>query len=408
MTSKTIRNTSFHFTAAMLIVGLLASMGTEPAANPVPESVSKGNLAFGFDLFRALAAQDPGENIFISPMSVSMALAMTLNGASGETREGMLEALRLRGLDEAEINQAFAELITALEDPDPDVVLAIANSIWARKGFTFTSDFLSINQATYDAEVESRDFGDPETLGAINGWVKENTRGKIPEILDKIDPADVMYLINAIYFNGKWTTEFDPEDTRDMTFHPAEGSKVTHPMMTRSGKFSYMKGEGLQAVRLPFGESAHLAMYIILPDESRDFGKFLEEFEADAWSELTSKMRRAPGDVTIPRFEMEYESDLNRVLKEMGMALAFDDDAKFSKMTDKPVCISKVKHKAVVEVHEEGAEAAAVTSVGVVVTSMRPSPEPFTFVADHPFLFAIHDRASNTLLFIGALTNPKD
>lgn len=410
------------FASVVAVAVLAACAGAKPAAKPAAQpttekiipptatpsqaSVLLANLGFGFDLFAALTEEDSGQNLFISPLSVSIALATTYNGASGETREAIAEALRLTGLNVDQINNANMYLGSVLQDIDPKVELAIANSLWARHGFDFKSDFLDINREYFEAEVTSLDFGDPASVGVINGWVDENTRGKIKKIIDKIEPDDVLILINAIYFNGKWSTEFEDNDTKDMPFHLADGSEVQHPMMSQEGNYRYLEGMGFQAVRLAYGENKRLGMYIFLPDEGSSLDVFMGELDDDTWVDWLNQFRRRPGAVTIPRFTMEYEANLNQVLKSLGMAPAFDPSgADFSAMTDVPVFISRVKHKAVVEVNEEGTEAAAVTLVAMAVSA---PPEPFSFIADRPFFFAIHDSETDSVLFMGSLFDPQE
>lgn len=411
--SKLPGKSSFRIFASVVALAVFAACaGAQPAAKPTvqpateQDSVSSANLDFDFDLLAALTEQDSGQNLFISPLSVSIALAMTYNGASGKTRETMAEALRLAGLDVDEINHANMYLLSALEDIDPKVELAIANSLWARQGIDFKSDFLDTNQKYFDAEVTSLDFDDRDSVGVINDWVDENTRGKIKKIVDSIEPDDVMILINAIYFNGKWSSEFDDDDTKDMPFHLADGSEVQHPMMSQEGQYSYLEGMGFQAVRLAYGENKRVGIYIFLPDEGSSLDALMGELDHDTWVDWLNQFKRKPGAVTIPRFTMEYETSLNKVLISLGMGPAFDPNgADFSAMTDKKVFIGQVKHKAVVEVNEEGTEAAAATSASMPASG---PPETFSFVADRPFFFAIHDSETDSVLFMGSLFNPQE
>jgi serpin B len=376
---------------------------------PGDEAAIEAGTGFGFDLYAWLSEQEGGENLFVSPLSVYIAMAMTYNGADGETRAAMSEAMRLQGLDEDAVNRAYANLMDRMADIDPDVELDISNSLWAKEGFEFAWEFMDRNRGYYDAEIANLDFNDPETLETINGWVNVATNGKIESILDEIGQDDVLYLINAIYFNGAWTTEFDEELTEDMPFHLADGSEIQHPMMRRGGTYTYLDGEGFQLVRLPYGENGRTAMYVLLPDEGESVNEIVEALDAETWAGWTDSLKSNPGTVSLPRFTMEYEVELNDALKALGMGAAFDPNmADFGRMTETQVFISKVKHKAVVEVNEAGTEAAAVTSVGVTVTSAQIEPEPFEFTADRPFFFVIQDDETEVPLFMGTLQNPAE
>jgi serine protease inhibitor len=373
------------------------------------ESVNAANTEFAFDLFDALAEVDSGENVFISPLSVSIALAMAYNGASGETQQAMAETLGISGLSLKELNEGSAALLASLQNVDPNVKLAIANSLWARQGFVFSEDFLERNRQFFGAEVSTLDFNDPASVGVINGWVSENTNGKIDKILDSINPMDVLFLINAIYFNGQWTVEFDESKTQDRAFHLLDGSEKQYPMMMQSGRYQYLDGEGFQAVSLPYGENERMSMYIFLPDAGSSLADFMEGLNAESWNSWLEQFENKEGDVGIPRFKTEYELTLNDTLKALGMEPAFDPNAAdFAAMSDEQVYISQVRHKAVVEVNEQGTEAAAVTSVGVSVTSAFPQPERFSLIADRPFFYAIQDSETGSVLFMGTLTEPQE
>ena len=364
---------------------------------------------FGFDLFSEIAKRDAQENIFVSPLSVAVALAMTHNGASGETRDAMADILKLTGLTLHEVNLANAMLRGSLDDVDPKVELTIANSLWTRQGVEFRTEFLERNREFFEAEIASLDFESPTAPGTINQWVDTHTRGKIKRIVDKIDPDTVMYLINAIYFNGEWTVEFDKAKTKDMTFHLPGGGSKQHPMMFQAGKYLYTKNENFQAVSLPYGEG-RVSMYIFLPSVDSNLTQFLGSLDAESWESWVSQFRTREGNVTLPRFKTEYEASLNEALKALGMGIAFDPGrADFDGMRPTPpnLFIQEVKHKAVVEVNEKGTEAAAVTSVTIGVTSARVE-ERFSLVADRPFFFAIRDNQTGSIIFMGTVINPEE
>jgi serpin B len=262
------------------------------------------------------------------------------------------------------------------------------------------------NAAFYSAETQTLDFTDPGAPAVINGWVSRSTRGLIGEIVRAIPQDAVLYLINAIYFKGRWQTAFDPELTADSPFHAAGGNAKTVAMMRRSGSFRYTENQELQVVRLPYG-TGRMAMYVFLPSDAAGLGRFLEGLDDGVFAQWVSRLSVRDGDVLVPRFKIEYECSLVPALKALGVRAAFDASAAdFSAMSDGDLVISEVKHKAVVDVKEEGTEAAAVTSVEMKTTSIAQPQNPFSFVADRPFFFVIRDDATGTVLFMGALYDP--
>lgn len=374
----------------------------------IDTNVVTANTQFGFDLFNDIRKTEQDKNIFISPLSISIALAMTLNGASGETEQAMTNTLQLQGLDSESINTGYAGLRHALQTSDPKVTLTIANSLWARQDVPFKQDFLQRNTQFFGAQVSTLDFTDPNTLTTINQWVNTNTNGKISKILDEINQDMVLFLINAIYFKGTWQTEFDPSRTRDGTFYFATGGEKQIPMMTRSGDYPYYENyeAKFQAISLPYGDG-RMSMYIFLPYRESDLNTFLEGLNTENWEAWTSQFHEQEVFLSMPKFKLEYEKTLNNPLQSLGMGIAFAPGlADFSRMADlevlgKNLYIGEVLHKAVVEVNEEGTEAAAVTSVGVRATSAPPE-----FMANRPFFFAIRDNETKTVLFMGTVVDP--
>ena len=379
-----------------------------PETLPIDTNVVTANTQFGFDLFNDIRKIEQDKSIFISPLSISIALAMTLNGASGETEQAMTNTLHLQGLGSESINTGYAGLRHALQVADPKVTLTIANSLWARQGVPFKQDFLQRNTEYFGATVSTLDFMDPNTLTTINQWVNTNTNGKIEKILDEINADMVLFLINAIYFKGTWQTEFDPSRTRDGTFHLATGAEKQVPMMTRTGDYPYLENyeEKFQAISLPYGDG-RMSMYIFLPYRESDLNTFLDGLNTENWENWISQFREQEVFLSMPKFKLEYEKTLNNPLQSLGMGIAFAPGAAdFSRMADlealgKNLYIGEVLHKAVVEVNEEGTEAAAVTSVGIRATSLPPQ-----FIVDRPFFFAIRDNETKTVLFMGTVVDP--
>ncbi len=364
--------------------------------------------AFAFDFLGEIArGEDPTANIFVSPLSASMALGMALAGAEAGTFEAMREALRLGGLGREGIGVSYRSLIDLLSGLDPAVRLEIGNSVWHREGFALEDAYVSEVERDFLARVEALDFNDPGAADVINAWVSEATDDLIEGIVDPpIDPLTMAFLINAIYFEGAWTLQFDPERTASGDFRRPDGSTVSVPFMSMSDEpFPYAQTPDYQAIELPYGGEA-FAMTVVLPSEAVGIQAFVESLDAEAWAEIIAGLHETELLVALPKFTLEYEKNLNDVLKALGMEVAFDPAAAdFSRMHRDALAmqlhISRVKQKAFVDVDEEGTRAAAVTSVEIGVTSAPPM-----FRADRPFLFAIRERLSGALLFTGVVRDP--
>jgi serpin B len=374
---------------------------------PVNSQFVDANTKFGFKLFSQILKQDSKKNVFVSPTSVAIALAMTYNGADGETQQAMAKALELQGMSLQDINQGNNTLKATLENADPAVQFSIANSLWAKQGVAFKPDFMQRNQQFYGAKVTELDFGKPDAPKIINNWVKENTRGKIDQIVQQIQPDDVLFLINAIYFKGKWTKEFDKSQTTERPFYLSDGTQKQHPMMSQSGRYRYYENENFQAVTLPYG-TERLSLYVFLPRKNTTLDAFQQQLAVENWQQWMNQFQMRRGSIQLPRFKFEYDIQLNTALKSLGMEAAFDGSrANFSNMTSASVKIDEVKHKTFVEVNEEGTEAAAATSVRATLTSARMPEEPFQMVVDRPFFCAIRDNQTGTVLFMGSIREPK-
>ncbi len=388
----------------------------DPSEQPGPADVSDDMFAtstrFGFKLYGQLVTEYEGQNLFVSTPSVAIALAMTYNGAEGTTKDAMARAMSLEGIDLDEVNASYADLLTLLANPDSAVELSIANSLWARQGLPFKDDFLQRNEDFYRAEIASLDFNDPNAARTINAWVNDKTKGKISAIVSPpINPETILFLINAIYFKGAWTYEFDETLTEDRTFHLLNGSSKGHPRMHQSGYYRYLHNDQFQAVRLPYG-SKRMSMYVFLPSQESSLKEFQQSLTAENWWDWMSDFRSTEGDVALPRFRLEFETSLNDALHALGMGIAFDpDNADFSAMfpvsADANVYISNVKHKTFVEVNEQGTEAAAITSIEVGATEFMPEPpQRFSMIVDRPFFFAIRDDQTGIVLFMGSIVDP--
>ncbi|HSE37652.1 MAG TPA: serpin family protein [Blastocatellia bacterium] len=386
----------------------MEDQNNKPTGEGFDSRIVSANTTFGFKLLSEIAKQDVGKNIFISPASVGLALAMTYNGAGGETKQGMERALEIQGMNHLRLNAAYSQLRAALESADPKVQLSIANSLWGKKDITFNPDFIQRNKQYYGAEVTALDFADPGAPATINSWVSEKTRGKIDKIIDRIDEQAILFLINAIYFKGAWAAEFDKAKTREQPFTTLAGKQKRHPLMHQTGKYRYYEGRGFQAVSLPYG-SGRVSMYIFLPANNSTLAEFQKSLTTSNWDSWMSEFAETNGELAVPRFRVEYEIGLNEALRALGMGIAFDPDrADFSGIvkTSENVFISRVKHKTFAEVNEEGTEAAAATSVEMSVTSAMRPRKPFRMIVDHPFFCAIRDNTTGALLFIGSIIDP--
>ncbi|MBM3242175.1 serpin family protein [Candidatus Poribacteria bacterium] len=371
-------------------------------------SIVASDNQFGFKLFKEIS-QEKDENIFISPLSVAMALGMTYNGANGSTQEAMQKTLELSGLTLQEINESYKNLIELLTNLDPKVKFQIANSIWYREMFPVEAKFIDINKTYFDAEVSGLDFSAPNASEIINGWVKEKTNGKIEKIVDApINPLTMMFLINAIYFKGIWTYQFDESQTQDDMFTLPDGSQKPCKMMTQESELHYFENDDFQAIDLPYG-AGDFSMTILLPRLEKDINSLMAALNQETWNLWVNSFQKQELTVQLPKFTLEYELTLNDVLGALGMEIAFNRNlADFTKMYKKEAVganlyISNVKHKTFVEVNEEGTEAAAVTSVEMTLESV---PDRILMRIDRPFICAIREKRSGTILFIGKIVEP--
>ena len=363
---------------------------------------------FGFDLLKNVNADEIGKDLFISPISVSMALGMTYNGADGETKNAMRNALHLGDMTDDEINKSYESLISLLLSLDPEVAMALANSIWYRDNVDFEQSFLDLAREYFDAEVRGLDFSAANAADIINSWLEDKTNGLIKETLNPPLPRNaVMYLINAIYFKGTWTIQFDEEKTRDGTFYTSGETQSTVKMMSLREEFPYYENDELQMVDLPYG-NGDFSMTIVLPKKEKNIDALISDMSEESWNLLTSNLSPDTGDILLPRFKLEYKTELIRPLTEMGMGIAFSEGlADFSKMrSQNDLFISRVLHKSFVEVNEEGTEAAAVTVVGID-TSIGPS-QGFSMIVNRPFLFVIREHRSGAIMFMGKIVNPRE
>ena len=396
---------SFNFVAAKPQFSEIGLTKAVAQVNKIEKQLTSANNQFGFELFNHIFNPTQRQNVFISPTSIAIALAMTYNGANGETQKAMASALNLTELNLKDINVSYQKLQQNWQKAESPVQLSIANSLWAKVGVPFKHKFLKNNREYYSAQITNLNFANPGAKNIINSWVKEATQGKIERIVNNINPENILLLINAIYFKGTWANQFDRNLTTAQSFYLSDNFSKPHPLMSQTGKYRYYENDRFQAVSLPY-EGNQLSMYIFLPRAESDLATFSRQLTFQNWQQWSQQFRPTEGTVKIPRFQLEYDVNLNRALTALGMGIVFEDKrADFSGMTSQLVFIDRVKHKTFVEVNEEGTEAAGVTSVGISTTSVNLA-QPFAMIVNRPFFCAIADERTGTILFMGSILDP--
>ena len=363
---------------------------------------------FGLEIFQKIRSNSDKENIMISPLSISVAFAMAYNGADKDSKAEMEKAMKINGLTTEQINNSYKMLINALQSLDKNVVFEIANAIFYADGFSVKPDFLNINKTVYDAEVEMLNFNSQAAVDKINDWVSEKTNDKITKIIENLSPLDRMVLLNAIYFNGIWTNKFDEKGTHNLSFTKTNGTIIEVPMMKKQEKLDYSSNSLFNAVKMPYGKGQY-NMIVMLPVTGKNSKDVIDALSANNWNNwMKSFETKDPVVVTMPRFKFAFETILNSVLAEMGMVKAFQPNiADFSKISNEDLYISSAIHKSFIDVNENGTEAAAVTSITFTTTSAGNEPPKTIFYVDKPFVFAITEKDTDAILFIGEVNHPE-
>ncbi|WP_428654117.1 serpin family protein [Runella sp.] len=406
-----MKTTSFFqcvLVIAATLVLLWAALGCSsdsptPAGEDVriPESFAGRTDDFAFDFFKKLNDEEkPEKNVFVSPLSLHMALGMLLNGANGQTADEIQKTLKLNGISLADANATYLKLIEGLPKADSKVTLGLANSVWNRNTFQPETDFVTILKNSFKAEASQFSGSDATPL---NSWASDKTNGKIKKVLDTIDPQMVLFLMNALYFKGDWTTSFDEKKTSDYPFQLVNGQTKDVKMMQMKSKISFANRDGYFAYELPYGNGRY-AMTVLVPTGTQGVKDLVTKLTASEWDQLQQGLKEVDNlSIGLPRFTLEYEVYLNKVLATMGMPSAFlpnvADLTKISKAGN--LNVGFVKQNTYVAVDEKGTEAAAVTTIGIELTSL-----PQTYYADRPFVFVISEKSSDTVLFMGKMVNP--
>jgi serine protease inhibitor len=379
-----------------------------PPATKPDARVMAGQSRFAWKLLHALQSRQPDRNLFFSPASLNLALAMVANGAKGETLAGITKTLELQGLTVPEINTGCQALTSSLRLGSDDPTVAIANSLWVDHGITLLPDYQRQVTDAYAAAVRGLALGEaPAAAGEINRWVGQQTGGMIPQIVAAQDLDQIrLVVVNALYFRGKWTDAFDPSQTKDEPFTLLDGGRKTVPMMSQEGEYLYLEERACQAISLPYG-SGRLSLHVVLPARGTELTDFCGSVTAERWDKWMSGLSKHVGSIQLPRFRAECGEKLRGVLTALGMGIAFDRKrADFSVLSASPLWIDQVIHKAVVEVDEQGTKAAAAT-VALGPTMGPPPQGPFTMVVDRPFLCAIRDNGTGAIIFLGVVVDPE-
>lgn len=381
-----------------------------PADIESPDDASKETVQAGLNQlgFEALSGLDKNEdgNVFISPISIWTALNMTYHGADGKTKAEMEEVLGLENIDSDALLSADHDLLMEQAADNQEVELYLANAVWFREDMEINAAYQEALETYYQAKIDPL-----TTADAINDWVAEQTNDRIDHMADGISPDLILFLLNAVYFQGDWTYPFDETLTEEQEFSLEDGSTIETPMMTLYKKdLHYWEDENVQVVSLPYEEEETIQMQIFLPSEDTSFSNFREDFSLEKWQESMDALEQQIGTVLLPSFTLEYESELNDFFIHLGMEQAFDpNQADLSNMfegTDaSDAYISRIFHKTFIDVDEEGTEAAGATSVEVEETS-AVLEDTFTMNINRPFLFTITNTEEDIILFMGSIEQP--
>ena len=407
--------TRYLFLIVLLIIPFSSCEKNNPdnlPDEPIPieltatqQELVESDNTFSFDIFKLVMQENSDvENVMISPLSISYALSMTLNGANGATRDSMMKALRYYNIDIEDINNSYKDLTDKLMEIDERVVMEIANSVWVEERLRVKQAFIDKLKEYFDAEAHDFSVSDPDIVDVINQWIEDHTHGKIKDMIDELPPDIAMLLINAIYFNGKWKYEFDEENTTDMPFFPEGGSQLDVPMMNQEITARINATEKFILLELPYGQGNYV-MDVILPDDGYTTSDIIPMLNSDDWYNWVEGMHNEDVDLYMPRFKYEFKTELKDVLTAMGMGIAFTPfAADFSNISEQDLFISKVLHQTFIETNEEGTEAAAATVVMIELTSMPPGP--LEIKLDKPFIYLIRETSTNGIVFMGKTGNP--
>lgn len=372
-------------------------------------SIAKGsqlvsaNNIFAFSMFKEIADSETEDNFMISPVSASLALGMVYNGAAGETKQAFSNVFNYDNITLEEANLVNQNIIENLTRNASGTSFEIANSLWINNTFPVNENFLKTNRTYYFAEVQNKDFSDPKTLASINNWASNKTHGKIPIVLDNISANAVLYAINALYFKSDWKYRFDPQDTKKLPFNLSTGLVQQVDMMTLNNDLKYFSNSVFSSVELPYKNDKYI-MTLMLPNVEKTTDDVIAIMNNDNWIEWQKSYSTQNLKITIPKFTFSYKKEFNEALINLGLGIAFSDNANFSGLSDIPTKISFVLQKTFIDVNEKGTEAAAVTVVGIETTS---AGDPKHFLLNRPFIFAITEKETGSICFMGKVGTPE-
>ena len=392
-------------TAAFAISCPLGANAQTPSLT-TNSSLAQANNEFGFKLLRELVKAEPGRNIVISPFSLATVLQIVRNGAAGETRNEIDNTLEIAGLATTDLADAYVTLARSLKTHSTNSVLEIANAIWFAPNIRLNPPFESLTRQFYDTQLGPLDFTDPRAAGMVNSWVSDKTHGRIPQLLQGSLPGNTAaLLVNTAYFKGKWTTPFDPAKTHERPFHIASSRRKPAQMMENSAHFLYCRDSDAQVVRLPYADE-RVGMLVLLPSEGSSAAQLLQRLTTSKWVEYASRnLQKIKGHILLPRLKLDFQAELNQSLTQIGIRRAFTRSADFSVMTAPgQLFIDEAFQKVAVEVNEEGTTAAAASAIRMSPTAVEA--KSFEMVVDRPFVFAICDRETQTILFLGIVHDP--
>ena len=364
--------------------------------------------SFAFKMFREVSKQE-GDNTFFSPLSLNMALGMLYNGASGDTRDEIVEGLGLKDFSESEINEYYQKISQALLEVDPTTDIAIANSIWYRNNFSVKKHFVEIGEEYFDAEIQGLNFNNPGAADAINSWCAEKTNNRIKNLIGGTIPDKMMmYLVNALYFKSQWQTDiqFDKEETKLGNFTKFNGQKKKVNMMEQTSYLNYFADEYMQCVEMDYGNRA-FSMVAILPAKNMNINKLIDYLDSDKLNNAIKNTRWQKVWLKLPRFKVEGDFSLSQPIRDLGMEQMFSGG--FSNISNDDLWVSDIIQKTFVEVNEEGTEAAAATSIILIGYGGRQKKiKPVRFFADRPFVYLIREKSTGVIFFIGRMDEPRE
>lgn len=411
-----LRRAAFRISIGAVLLLTACSDGTGPSGGPPPpisalprtltaleQDAIRASNTFGLSLLRETAIRNSGENVILSPLSASMALGMAYAGADGATADSMRHTLGWGSASRADILAGYRDLPSLLSNLDPKVTFTSANALWVKNGFPVLPAYTLEMQQVFSAEVRSGDFG-PTTVADMNRWASDKTNGRIPKVVETLGPELIAVLMNALYFKGDWRDRFEVARTRSVPFTTGAGERPSVPTMHRTDTMAYMRARGAQWVELPYGNTAYV-MTLVLPDSGTSPQAWLSGLDGATFTSLAQGLRSVDVDLALPKFRLAVDFQLRDPLEAMGMRIAFNPrTADFSRIGPGELYLSYVKQDVFIDVNEEGTEAAAVTQVGVGVTSL---PQREVVHLDRPFAFFLRERLSGTILFAGIIEHPQ-